>query len=262
MSRMLCFVVCLGAMIPTGVLAAEADTVRAFPRARLVILSVPESARVVVDARFSGTTPFTLDSIASGSHTLTVQYPPFESWLTEPVHDTISIGEGEEKVLRYGRRTQSFITSTPFGADVMAGDSVLGTTPFLTGPGMEGVALTLRKAGYAPATVEVHPGATPRIDVTLTRLWQKEDTGEWYARDTEGRGDGSAKLYLSGASAVVSGVAAAYFKIKADDKYQQFLDTNDGRFLRQTHRLDTAAGVALAATQASLALFTYFLISR
>lgn len=228
----------------------------------LSIQSIPESALVMIDAKLEGSTPVTIDSIKPGIHIVILQHPDLESWLTEPISDTIQVDRGERKVLRYNLRARHLITTTPFGAEVVLGDSVIGSTPLVTGPKMEGQSLTLRRSGYEAAIIHLSAGQSGIVDVPLRKVWQDDGNGEPYLRDADSQGSGSAGVYLSGAATVVSGFAAAYFKIKADNRYQQFLDTNDGRLLSQTHRLDTAAGLAIAATQIGLGLFTYFIFSR
>jgi hypothetical protein len=69
------------------------------------------------------------------------------------------------------------------------------------------------------------------------------------------------RLYVSGGATLVAGVAAAYFKIKADGKNALFQDTGDPALQRETHRLDISAALALLATQVGFAFFTYFLLS-
>ena len=73
---------------------------------------------------------------------------------------------------------------------------------------------------------------------------------------------GSLRLYLSGGAAVLSGVAAAYFKIRADNRYNDFLVSNDALLRSESKNLDTTAALFLVATQVGLALFIYYLMSE
>lgn len=228
----------------------------------LTVQSAPESAHVMLDGRFIGFTPITIDSIKPGVHLLTIQHPDVENWFAEPTSDTINIPPEEQKVLRYDLRARYFITSTPFGADVVLGDSIIGTTPIVAVPSSVHQSLMLRKSGYEPMSIQLPTDRSGVISVPLKKMWQNDGNGDTYFKDSDAKGPGSAGLYISGAATLISGVAAAYFKIKADDKYQQYLNSNDGKILSQTHRLDTAAGIAIAATQLGLGLFTYFIFSQ
>lgn len=74
--------------------------------------------------------------------------------------------------------------------------------------------------------------------------------------------NGTFRLYLTGATAIISGATAAYFKIKADDRYQAYQLRGEQALLSETNRLDAVSAVALIATQVSLGLFTYFILSE
>jgi hypothetical protein len=230
------------------------------PHHTLTIQSTPESAYVLVDGKHVGYTPLSLDSLRPGTHALTLQHPDVESWLTEPTTDTVTVAEGEHKTLRYDIRNRYFITSTPFGAQVFLGDSVIGTTPFLTSTEMGEQTLLLRKPGYEPSTVHTYGASI--VATPLTKLWQNGGDAETYFKESDGGSHKSLALVGSGTATVLSGVVAAYLKIKADNQYQKYLLTGDSHYLSQTHLLDTSAGIAIIATQVGLGLFTYILFSQ
>jgi hypothetical protein len=217
---------------------------------------------VLADGKHIGRTPVSIDSLSPGTHILTLQDPDAESWLTEPIRDTVRILEGEHKVLRYNFSPRYFITSTPFGAQVLVGDSVVGTTPIITSPSISLESMTLRKPGYEPTSIHLADYEGGVVSIPLKKVWQNDENGESYFKDYDGRGPKSAGLYITGAATVLTGVAAAYLKIKADDRYQQYLGTNNSSLLSQTNRLDTAAAIAIVATQIGLGLFTYFLFTQ
>jgi hypothetical protein len=209
-----------------------------------------------------GATPITIDTLTAGMHSLLLQPRDLENWLAIPVSDTIKVVPGDSRTLRYNLQSRSIISSIPFGAEVVLGDSVVGTTPMVSHPAMTAQTLMLRKPGYEPMSVQIPPDRNAVISVPMTMIWQKEGARESYLSEPGGSGSRSARLYISGAATILSGVAAAYLKIKADERYQQYLLSNDPRFLTQTRRLDTAAGVAIAATQVGLGFFTYFIFTR
>ncbi len=69
-------------------------------------------------------------------------------------------------------------------------------------------------------------------------------------------------ITIGGSVGIVCGIATAYFKIKADARYNDYLLTGDRESLRETHRFDTMAGVTLALSQIGLAMVTYCLLSE
>ena len=80
-------------------------------------------------------------------------------------------------------------------------------------------------------------------------------------RESEGLTGRKIALYASGGVAVVAGVAAAYFKINADDRNDAYHLTGNPSLLDERRRLDTSAGIAFAATQIGFAIFSYLLLS-
>ncbi len=80
-------------------------------------------------------------------------------------------------------------------------------------------------------------------------------------RESDGLTGRKFALYASGGVAVVAGVAAAYFKINADDRNDAYHLTGDPSLLDERRRLDTAAGFAFAATQIGFAIFSYLLLT-
>ncbi len=69
-------------------------------------------------------------------------------------------------------------------------------------------------------------------------------------------------VYLTTAGAVLSGAAAAYFKVQADNHYNSYLYSGDQQLLDKVKREDIAAGIALAVCQINLVTLTYLLLSR
>jgi hypothetical protein len=118
----------------------------------------------------------------------------------------------------------------------------------------------IRKSGYEQTAI--HLAEDPFVTVSLKKMWQADQENEEYIGQSSVRSSKTVELYITGAATILSGVAAAYFKVKADDRYQHYLRSGDDALLSQTHRLDTAAGVAIAATQVGLGLFTYFILSQ
>jgi hypothetical protein len=69
-------------------------------------------------------------------------------------------------------------------------------------------------------------------------------------------------LFVTGGTALISGIAAASWKVRADEVYAAYRTTPDPSARERTRRLDTSAAVALAAMQVSIGLFMYFLLSE
>jgi len=222
-----------------------------------------DSARVVVDGSLVGFTPVKVDTLPPGLHEVRIHHPDMENWLTESIMDSIDIAVGKEHVLRYAFVPRYLIRSTPDGAEILFGDSLAGMTPSvirISNP-LEEQPIRLRKEGYEPATISLARVARGVIVVDLSRSWHSEEQRESIFRENKTDGK-NLRLYIAGAATVLSGVASAYFKVQADNRYDDYLRSGNPALRSETSRLDTASGVALAITQLGLGLFTYFLFSE
>ncbi len=250
------------ALCPSA-MALEADSVHHIPTGTLLIQATIDSAVVLIDGERAGVTPLTIDSISEGQHRVTVLHPDIESWLTGSVTDTVVVRADTMMVIRYDPQSRYFVSSEPDGAGVYAGDSLIGRTPLVLQDvgSQEVLSLRLRKEGYAegnPVSVSDSPFL---LNTSLQPEWLPERLHD-HALLKLDTGPSTTPLYIAGAATVISGTAAAYLKIRADRRYEQYLSTNDPAILSQTQSLDTAAAVALIATQVSVALLAYFLLNE
>lgn len=253
----------------SNLVAAQAqppDTSGYVPETSVTILSNIESSVVFIGAEKKGVTPLSLNNLTPGTHHLVVQHPDAESWLTSSIAESIRVVAGEPLTLRYRFEPRYLIQSTPFDAEVVLGDSIIGKTPLTLsgGPSLlleRKTTFTVRKFGYETGIVDIGRAQHGVLSVTLKKLWDTDEDEKAIFRSDNGQISKPLRLTLAIAGTVLSGTAAAYFKIKADDRYLQYRRTGAPDLLAQTQRLDTAAAVAFIATQIGLGLFTYFVLS-
>jgi hypothetical protein len=230
----------------------------------VIVESDVDSAHVLLDGVFVGRTPLTLDSLPAGPHRLVAQHPDLANWVTPVLAESLTVAPGDTQRVRLLFPQRFLISSTPYGAEVLARDTIYGRTPLLLTlpPGEKTSMMTLRKDGYETLTVD--PGMIQRgvFSATLTPIWQREEGAGPVLTSARRRSSNTIPLYVTGTATVLSGIAAAYFKTRADGQFTEYNRTGDPALLSQTHRLDAAAGITLAATQVGLALFTYFLLSE
>jgi len=256
-----------GILVATSIVNGQVpgtDSLRGANHTIITIQTDVDSALVIVDGVRAGVTPLALDSLAAGKHSFRLQHPDLPNWLTGSINDSVWVVAGESRTLRYTFERRSLVTSHPFGADVYRGDTLCGTTPLvLTLSGQAGPStISIRKEGFEPITADLADARRGILSLTLPPRWQIEGMAG-PVLDEEGRAASkNMRLYLTGGSTVLSGVAAAFFKMKADDRYADYTRTGDPSLLSQTHKLDTAAAIALAITQVGLGLFTYYILSE
>jgi len=259
-------ILCASLLTPRVLTAVEADgtdTSSVAAGTSITIHTDIDSARVIIDGTFIGLTPLNLDSLRIGWHRLVLQHYDIESWLTESISDSIEVSAGTARVLRYAFVQRMFLQSNPGGAEVVLGDSIAGLTPSVIRlvPGSETQQIRLQKAGYEPLTINPVSSLRGVVAVDLKGVWQSGDGRPSIFQETEMNGSKNLRLYIAGTATVLSGVAAAYFKVRADNRYDEYLQSANPALRSETNRLDTASGIALALTQVSLGLFTYFLLS-
>jgi hypothetical protein len=233
------------------------------PRTTLTVHSNPPGLSVYVDSSFVGTTPVDQFPIDPGTRILRYLQPDHRIWSRQTVVETLFVRTGEHPERFVQVPTIYRVTSDPFGARVELHDSTLGETPLmlsLTDPAQRAT-VRLSKDGFVPSEL-VLPADGGVVNVPLQPL-----AGNGYA---DGRtmflnnqpSKSSLPIYLTTGSTVLTGVAAAYFKLKADNHYDSYRQTGNRSSLDQVRRYDTAAGIALIASEASLLLLTYLLLSQ
>ena len=257
---LLLLVTCL--LLPEGARGAGTDSTAGL-LCSLTLQTGADTAWVFIDSVRAGTTPLTLDSLRGGTHILRLVQTDLGSWLTGSINDTISLAPGEQRTLRYTFERRVMIITDPSGAIVSMGDSIAGTTPvvLVSRPAEFPSSVTVERKGYEKKVILIPAGTSGIVRAELQKIWQSEPY-ESPLMSESGRSDRTGyRLYVAAGVTVVAGIAAAYFKVKADEKSALYQYSGDVAYQIEMQRLDTNAALALAAMQAGFALFTYFLLS-
>jgi hypothetical protein len=229
----------------------------------LTLRTGTDTAWVFIDSVRTGKTPLTVDSLRGGRHALRLVQSDLSSWLTGSINDTVFLAPGEQRTLRYAFDRRVMVITDPSGAIVSIGDSIAGTTPLLLVSRSAGLpsSVTVERKGYEKTAILLPAGESGVARAALHKIWQSEPS-ESPLMIESGRAERTGlRLYVAGGVTVAAGVAAAYWKIRADGQNALYQETGDPAFQRTTHRLDTSAAFALLATQIGFAFFTYFLLS-
>ncbi len=228
----------------------------------LTIQTSPESAWVLLDTAFVGRTPLSITVAAPARYHIRIQSPDVSNWLSGVIDDTLEVRGGRTVSRTFALETWTLVVTSPMGAEILAGDSLLGTTPLIVHPGTlsRATPLTFRLRGYETATaglemaregvLRVPLRARPDMEIPIDGVEVREQSPSHL------------RLYLTGGGAVLAGAAAAYFKMKADNANNDYLLTGDPSFSSDQKRFDTTSGVFLAVSEVSLGLFLAFLMSE
>jgi hypothetical protein len=228
--------------------------------ALLVVTTSPESAWVMVDSLVMGRTPCFLRVAAPAHYRLRIQHPDITNWLNQSVDDTVDVVPGQTVSRMYALEAWTLVVSSPMGAEIIAGDSILGNTPLIVRPGeiSPTAPLTFRLQGYEGATANLGMAARGILRIPLRA---RPDVEPSFDQTMVPPQPSQIRLYLAGGGAVLAGAAAAYFKMKADDANNEYLLTKNPGSASDRDRFDTTSGVFLIVTQVSLGLFLAFLMS-
>jgi hypothetical protein len=231
---------------------------------QLAIQADVDSALVIIDSVKVGQSPLVVKDLKPGFHRLKIVHPDVTNWLTSSILDSVQLQPGEEKTLRYTFGRRYLILSVPSGADVIIGDSLAGPTPFLlTLPSSDSFpAITLRRAGYDSALVDLSRAQRGTQTIALKKVWSPDQRGEEVDESGVGQGSETFRVYLAGAITVGFGAAAAYFKIQADERNTQYLESYSSSSLSQVHVYDTASAICLVFAEVGFGFLTYYLLAE
>jgi len=223
-----------------------------------------DSAIVFLDSARVGLTPLVIRDVRPGVHRLKIVHPDFTNWLTGNIVDSVRILPDEKKDLQYGFGRRYLILSVPSGADLMIGDSLVGSTPYLlTMSGADSLpAVKLRKPGYDTARVDLSEARRGIATAAMVRLPNAGVPEDQLEEEVPGQDHGTFRLYMAGAITVGFGVAAAYFKVQADERYDQYLSDFTSASRSQVRVYDTASALCLVVAEAGFGMLTYLLLAE
>jgi hypothetical protein len=169
--------------------------------------------------------------------------------LWNPVYfsDTIHIKECGEYKFTYNFSSVKFLRTLPPDAYVYRNDSLIGSTPLLID--REEGSFKISKEGYQELeipyreiqnTIVLERGKTP----PGTRFYQKP-----------------LFKYLIGSLLVFGGVTA-YYKLKADDKFEEYEVSGNEQLLKETRRYDLISGISFGALQVNLGFLLYYFMTE
>lgn len=226
----------------------------------LTIHSRPDSLRIYLDTLFLGMTPLNEVPVAAGTHTLALFHVADKRWSAFAYAETLVIREGEHVTRELSLPTIYHLVTDPYGASVFLDDSLLGLTPLYLFAGPEAKMFKVTKAGFEEQLVPVGGDAT-EVRVALKPLPGAPPTRSSLFLSSD-ESNNPLPIYLSTGAAVVSGVAAAYWKTRADSYYADYRQSGDPSTLDHVRHFDLLSGIALVTSEISFLLLTYQLISR
>ncbi len=215
-------------------------------KATLIVESNIANANVFVDDSLAGTGEYVETTLESGTHII-ITVENSDRWDAQTYIDTINVTGCDTIKLNYNFTQKVLLNTEPQDAYVFVIDSLVGYTPLLLPVVYNNI--TLQKPGYLSLNLTGKDLLTEK-PFKLKYIGEIDD-GTFFDKT-------SFKILMG--SMVVLGAVTAYYKLKADDKYDEYLQTGDSALLDQTNRFDLISGITFAALQINFGLIIYLFL--
>jgi len=171
------------------------------------------------------------------------------SWDGEIFTDTVAGDFNRNYNFNYRFEEKILVETIPGDAKVLSGGVLLGNTPLMVRKKM-GMDFILNKKGYEKLVIGSDKLGSLPIELEPNSPFKPSE------RFTD-----SNWFYTLLGSAVVLGTVAAYYKIKADNSFDDYEKTKDPNLLSQTDDYDLYSGVAFGALQVNFGVLVYYFLS-
>lgn len=222
----------------------------------ITVQSKEAGLSVFLNGQKAGDTPLTAYPLVPGTYRLIVHRGPLCVWNDAHFEKDVLIEAGRSTEVFVELPTVYLFDSTPFGADVELNGVHIGKTPlhFKGDQPLEGSVL-FKKNGYSDRTLPIEAGsAFTHGDLTIKPNFRNK-LNENLNLEKEKSVD-RRLLYSTLVLGTLSGAAAAYFKIEADQaarKTERAADLGDlngvEKYSDRTDRYDTYSAVGFGIMQ-------------
>jgi hypothetical protein len=158
--------------------------------------------------------------------------------------DSIELKNCEEKKLVYKDQKKVYLDSSPQDAYVFMGDSLLGNTPLFIPKSFNELRLT--KPQFEEKVV-FNSQIMENSIVNLNFIGNHKEESFFY----------STTFKILAGTALVLGAASAYYKLKADDAFDEYQYTGNKDKLDETNKYDVVSGVTFTALQINFGYILY-----
>jgi hypothetical protein len=139
------------------------------------------------------------------------------------------------------------LNSSPQDAYVFYKDSLIGNTPLFVQSIFKNV--TLRKNGYDDINI-LFSDITPGKIFSMNYNGQEKEKS-FFEKDI---------FKILTAGIVVLGATTAYFKLKADNKFEEYEFSGNSRLLDETRKYDLISGITFTALQINFGFLLYYFL--
>ena len=216
-------------------------------KTNVLIKTKPDSINIFLNNNYIGK-GFAKINLNKGKYKISAKESPVR-WDAESISDTLNItGCGKDTAITLDLIKKVYLTTNPQDAYVYEHENLIGFTPLFVP--LISDTLTLKKPGYLTKSLLISHKYSDVV-IKLDAISQPGHKNFF---------EGKAFKILAG-SIVVLGAATAYFKLKADDQFNQYENTREPTLLNQTRRNDLISGITLGALEINFGILLYYFLS-
>lgn len=216
-------------------------------KSKITIRTDVKASVIYIDNNFIGNGSISVE-LMQGRHDIFVMEAPGR-WDSGSLHDTLNIQDCNDTTIVFSFTRQVYLNTDPQDAYVYHDSVLIGHTPLFLP--LNTTEITLKKPGYDTKVV-APSGLAGNQKIKLNFTGERK--GESFFEQN------IFKVVLGGIVAL--GGATAYFKLKADDNFDQYLLTGDENYLDRTHKFDLISGITFGAVQLGLGFLIYHFLSE
>jgi hypothetical protein len=217
-------------------------------KSTITIQTNVDSAALFIDNNFVGVANKFQIEEKIGIHSLLL-IDNLKRWNAETIEDTIEIKDTKELFLSYNFKSQTLLNTNPQDVRVYENDSLIGFTPILLEAGFKN--LSLEKPDYTSLIVtykEINKGQIPKLQFDGEAPKKK-----FY---------GSTLFTVLLGTAIALGAATAYYKLEADDLYEEYKVTGDPGLVDNIDHYDNISAGTFIAMEICVGGLIYFFLTN
>ncbi len=216
-------------------------------RAGILVKTDTPSAKIYIDDHLAGRGSADV-RLEKGSYLIVVMEEA-DRWNSHSFEDTLRVKECNDTVLTYNFKSEVYLDTEPQDAYVYRDSVLIGHTPLFLS--VNSGSILLKKPGFEEKIVDAD-NLRNKAKVKLNFTGEKK--GENFFEKN------IFKLLVGGI--VAFGGVSAYYKLKADDNFDQYQFSGNQYYLDQTHKYDLIAGIAFGAVQVGFGFLIYYFLSE
>ncbi len=215
-------------------------------KAKLMVKTDEESSIIKLNDRLLGCGNI-VTGLNIGKYILTV-HEPADKWNSKYFEDTLIVSNCNEINLSYNFNSAIYLKTNPQDVYVYSEDSLIGYTPLFIP--LKYNRITLSKPGYQSKIIP------------LNQLSKNNSVDLKYNGGNNGKSFYEKDIFkILVGTMVLLGGTTAYFKLKADNRYDSYQSTNDKVYLDQTNKFDLISGITMTALQINFGILIYYFLT-